>query len=155
MKRAGRKAMIASWILYWLIGGFFLFAALVKIAHPEAFFSSLLTYELFPHKLAVALAFFAPMLELLLGVCLITGILRQGAVWLTGLMLLVFIAVIVQGRLRGLSIDCGCFGSNRLESDFEYVWKLGQNTLLLLGLWGAVLLERASASAGRKKDANL
>ncbi|MBK1878193.1 MauE/DoxX family redox-associated membrane protein [Pelagicoccus mobilis] len=132
------KLRVVSWGLYLVVGVFFGLAAQVKLVDPEAFLSSMLTYELFPYKVAAGLALFAPVLEALLAICLVTGVLRKGASFLTAAMLLVFIVLVLQGLLRGLEMDCGCFGSNTLSSVSDYLLKIGQNLLLL----GAVLLAR-------------
>ncbi|MDQ8202443.1 MauE/DoxX family redox-associated membrane protein [Pelagicoccus sp. SDUM812003] len=141
-----------SQLLYLVVGALFGYAAVAKILDPEAFLSSLLTYELFPYALAVGLAWFAPMLELVVAVCLASGFLRRGASWLTGLMLILFIILVAQGRLRGLALDCGCFGANRLESAFDYAWKIAQNLLMLFALWAAVLLEDSARQRSRSSE---
>ncbi len=129
-----------SWVLYWIVAGVFGYAAILKLLDPEAFLSSLLTYEVFPFVVAGGLALFAPILELLLAVCLATGWLRRGATLLTGAMLLVFIVLVIQGGMRGLTLDCGCFGSRVVESGWEYVRKTVENLLLLVVLCGASIL---------------
>lgn len=127
-----------SWALYVGVGVFFAVAATVKILDPDAFLSSLLTYEVFPNAVAIGLAHFAPILELLVALCLMSGILRQGAMALTVAMLVLFIVLVAQGLARGLELDCGCFGSNQLHDTTDYLIKMGQNTLLL----AAVVLAR-------------
>lgn len=135
------KSLWVSRLLYGLVGAFFGIAALVKIADPEAFFSSLLTYQVFPRELALGLALYAPLLELIVAVCLIVGFWRAGASLLTAFMLLLFIALVVQGLARGLELDCGCFGSNQLQTPGDYALKIGQNVLLLVSLFAARFLE--------------
>lgn len=129
---------IFSWILYAGVGLFFAVAAIVKLADPEAFLSSLLTYEVFSYQFAAVLALFAPVLELLVAISLVTGVMRMGACLLTVAMLLLFIVLVGQGLVRGLEMDCGCFGSNYLQTTTDYLLKIGQNLLLL----AAVVLAR-------------
>lgn len=132
---------LLAWALYAVVGLVFGYSAVVKIADPEAFLSSILTFKLLPMGLATATALVVPWLELTLGLSLLSGVCRRGASWLSGGLLLLFIGLVVQARLRGLVIDCGCFGSNTISSDFEYAWKIGQNTLLLASLWAAAVAE--------------
>lgn len=127
-----------AWCLYAFVGAFFAVAAVVKLLDPEAFLSSMLTYQVFPHKVAVALAYFAPVLELVVALCLVTGFWRKGASLLTVGMLVLFVGLVGQGLVRGLEMNCGCFGANHLQSTSDYLLKIGQNVLLLL----AVLLAR-------------
>ncbi|MDQ8199134.1 MauE/DoxX family redox-associated membrane protein [Pelagicoccus enzymogenes] len=137
---------IFSWILYAVVGLFFGVAAVVKVVDPEAFLTSLLTYEVFSYDVALALAFFAPALELLVALCLISGWWRQGAALLTFFMLLLFIVLVAQGLARGLEMDCGCFGENRLQTGGDYMLKIGQNLILLLALATACFFERKAPS---------
>lgn len=139
-----------SWAIYAVVGALFAVAATVKIGDPEAFLSSLLTYELFPPKIAVILAWYAPVLELLVAIGLITGILRKGAALLTSLMLLLFIVLVGQGLARGLEMNCGCFGDNHLETTGDYLLKIGQNLMLLAALGCALFFERV---AEKEKEA--
>ena len=129
------KRPVWSRVLIGVVALAFGYAALVKLNDPERFLSSLLTFELFPYKLAVALALWVPWLELVLAVSLLSGRWRSGAEALTGLLLVAFIAVVVQAYFRGLSIDCGCYGSNLLSDGMDYAVKLGENLLLLSALW--------------------
>lgn len=131
-----------SWFCYAAIGLLLGGAGIIKVSDPDSFLSSVRTFELFGGWLQSAVVVYVPLLEVLLGVCLISGFLRRGAVWVSGLLLIAFILLVVQARLRGLSVDCGCFGTNTLSSDYEYAWKIGENLMMLLGLWAGVLFER-------------
>ncbi|MDQ8180894.1 MauE/DoxX family redox-associated membrane protein [Pelagicoccus sp. SDUM812005] len=137
---------VFSWILYAVVGLFFGIAATVKLLDPEAFLSSLLTYELFPYEVALGLAFFAPAVELVVALALVSGVWRKGAALLTVLMLVFFIGLVAQGMARGLEMDCGCFGENQLQTTADYLIKMGQNVLLLLAVVGAWLVEKRFGS---------
>ena len=50
-----------------------------------------------------------PWLELIAGICLIAGIMVDGATIMVILMNIVFIFAISQALARGISIECGCF----------------------------------------------
>lgn len=143
---------VFSWLLYAAVGAVFVVAATVKIVDPEAFLSSLLTYELFPTRLAVVLTWFAPVLELVVGLCLISGVLRKGAGALTVAMLLVFIGLVVQGLMRGLEMDCGCFGSNALQTSADYYLKIGQNVMLILAVLLAGFFQAQATRGGASSN---
>ncbi len=146
------KPNFFSWLLYAVVGLFFGIAAVVKILDPESFLSSLLTYQVFPYPLAVALAYFAPVLELLVAFCLLTGFWRKGAALLTLFMLALFIGLVAQGLVRGLEMNCGCFGENQLQSTTDYFMKMGQNLMLLLAVLGAWLVEVKSKTTDFSND---
>lgn len=136
---------VFSWILYAAVGVFFAAAAIVKIIDPEAFLSSMLTYEVFSYKQAVGLAFYAPMLELVVALGLITGFWRKGAALLTLFLLVLFIVLVGQGLVRGLQMDCGCFGANQLQTSTDYYLKIGQNLMLLVAVGLAWVIEKKSS----------
>jgi uncharacterized membrane protein YphA (DoxX/SURF4 family) len=52
-----------------------------------------------------------PFVELALGVLLLIGLATRVVAGISAVLLLVFIAGIASAWARGLSIDCGCFGS--------------------------------------------
>ncbi len=136
------KRKVVGWALYAGVAFSFAYAGVAKVVDPEHFLSSLLTYEIFPYKLAVLVALFVPWLELVVALSLVTGVWRRVAAPLVGAMLATFIALIVQAGLRGLSIDCGCYGSNELSDGAQYAVKIGEDFLLLLALCVAVFLEK-------------
>ncbi len=142
-------------LLYLAVALAFGYAAIIKIADPAAFLSSILTFQLLPYRLAAVTALILPWLELMLAFCLAIGWLRRGAVWLTSSLLILFVALVVQARIRGLTVDCGCFGSNTISGDFEYAWKIGENVLMLLALWGAVIVSDVAAARSRRSRESL
>jgi uncharacterized membrane protein YphA (DoxX/SURF4 family) len=88
-----------------------LFAAgWLKIFTPAKSQMAVRAYEVLPIWLANFLGIALPWLEVGFGILLIIGVaVRLSAIVGGGLMLL-FIAAISQAWVRGLSIDCGCFG---------------------------------------------
>lgn len=94
-----------------LVGGFFIYAGVGKIAAPVDFYAAILNYRLIGAELAWLVAMFLPWLEVFAGLALIWPKLRNGGlVWLTS-MLLVFVAALISALARGLDIECGCTGS--------------------------------------------
>jgi putative oxidoreductase len=94
-----------------LVVGFVLIVASVpKIADPAAFAKSIEAYNLFPHFIVSSSALVVPWLELILGLFLIFGILLRGSSLLSSVLFFFFSILIAVTLLRGLSIDCGCFG---------------------------------------------
>ncbi len=112
-----------------VLGFIFVYAGAEKIADPEAFAISISNYRLLP---IVTINFFAitlPWIELVAGVLLIFGITVKENSSILFSMLLVFTIAIAISLLRGLSIDCGCYGKG---SQIGLV-KIGENTLMLIG----------------------
>ncbi|MCA9375617.1 MAG: DoxX family membrane protein [Candidatus Doudnabacteria bacterium] len=119
-----------------VLGGTFVVAAYKKLTAPvEQFEAAIRTYEVLPWEWAVELVAAAlPWIELGVGALLIVGAFTQVIVWAHLVLLGVFVVLIAQGMLRGLDIDCGCFGSGDTTP-----WQTLIRDLVLMGV-GAVLL---------------
>lgn len=94
-----------------LMGALFIYASYDKIMHPETFAKAVFNYQILPDYAVNIVALWLPWLELLLGLCLVTGIWFPGATIITTCLLTVFIGAMVFNLSRGLNIDCGCFSS--------------------------------------------
>jgi uncharacterized membrane protein YphA (DoxX/SURF4 family) len=93
-----------------LIGGMFLWAGAEKILKPFDFAVAIYNYRLFPGPLIGLAAAILPWVEAIAGLCLLTGFYTKGASAITSLLLVVFEGLIIISAVRGLDIDCGCFG---------------------------------------------
>jgi uncharacterized membrane protein YphA (DoxX/SURF4 family) len=102
----------------------FVYASLDKIAHPEEFAKQIGYYKALPFGLENVLAIVLPWTELIVGICLLAGLLVDGATLLSIIMMLVFILAISQAMLRGIDITCGCF---KVSADSD---KLGLDTII-------------------------
>ena len=99
-----------------VLGGVFIFASLDKISNPEAFATAISNYHVLPFGLENFLALILPWLEFLAGVCIIAGIMVDGAAIMIIIMNIVFIVAISQALARGISIECGCFSVSSPET---------------------------------------
>ena len=92
-----------------ILGGVFIYASLGKISDPAAFATAVGNYHVLPFGLENLMAMVLPWLELIAGVCLIVGIMVDGATIMIIIMNIVFVTAITQALARGISIECGCF----------------------------------------------
>ena len=106
------------------LGFLFIYASLEKILQPEEFAKQVGYYKALPFGLENLLAILLPWTELIVGICLLAGLLVDGATLLSIIMNLVFILAISQAMLRGIDITCGCF---KVSADSE---KLGLHTII-------------------------
>lgn len=143
MKALGKIAYIA-------LGLTFVWAGVAKLLDPSAFLSSILTYEVFGYAYAAAASLFAPYLELCVGFSLATGFLRGGGRWLAGALTIVFLVLLVQAAMRGLDVDCGCFGSEAKASETGFAWPITRDLLMLVGLAVAVFCEEGTRRKGNE-----
>lgn len=93
------------------IGAVFAFAALAKIGDVDAFSKQVHAFELVPVALENVIAMTVPWIELVAALALFAGVRARGAALLTLAMMIVFTAAVGVAAARGLTIDCGCFGS--------------------------------------------
>jgi len=122
-------------VLRMALGGVFLYAGTTKIVNPQAFADSIATFKMLPPQLINIVALGLPPLEILLGLFLITGWEGRTASLAVAGLSIVFGIALGQALIRGLVVDCGCFGSG--EPSTLKAWaSFGRTLLLLVGsLW--------------------
>lgn len=106
-----------------ILGGVLLVAGALKINDPYGSATSVRAYQILPVDLANLIGFILPFAEVVIGTFLILGIWVRAAAIAGGALMVVFIIAIAQAWIRGISLDCGCFGKGGLlESDELPVW---------------------------------
>src|SRR5438132_12972215 len=116
-------------VLRIVLAGLFVLAGGLKLLDPAAFAVEINRYQLIPWWSCALLALLLPWLEICVGIALLTRWFSRGALtWVTAL-LIVFSLALLSAMLRGLSIDCGCFG--RLWQSTGTFWPLVRNVVLL------------------------
>jgi uncharacterized membrane protein YphA (DoxX/SURF4 family) len=93
-----------------ILGGIFFLTGLAKIPDPASFLLTMRGFRIFPDLLERFFAVYIPWLELILGVCLLIGLLYRAAALLFALLISGFTLAILSVMARGIEIDCGCFG---------------------------------------------
>lgn len=126
------------------VGGLFIYAGIVKVADPVAFAGDISNFHLIPWPAGVRLAFYLPWLEMICGAALFLGWKRRGAVVVLTALTTIFIGASVLARLRGIDVNCGCFGS--AGKDLTFGWHLALDFLILAAL---VFLWRWERQRGR------
>jgi putative oxidoreductase len=111
------------------IAALFLFAAVPKLVDPSSFAQQIANYQLTPWLATAVLSVFLPALELSVGVCLLLGRWESGALAWVAILLIIFSGALLSAIVRGLSIDCGCFG--RSIENTGTLWPLIRNLALL------------------------
>jgi uncharacterized membrane protein YphA (DoxX/SURF4 family) len=80
-----------------------------------------------------------PILEILVGVCLLLGLLTRVAAVVSAVLLVAFVVGIASAWGRGLSIECGCFGGGAgpaANAAAKYPWEIARDVgLLALSAW--------------------
>ena len=129
------RGSYATLISRLLLGGVFLVAGVTKIPDPGGLAASIRSYELYlPEWLVSLLAHALPYLEVMLGLYLLAGLFQRVFAWATTGLTALFLLALLQGTLRGLEIDCGCFGSSAGETSNLPLAAARDAGLLILGL---------------------
>jgi len=112
-----------------LLAAVFIFAGIEKAANPGDFSVAVSNYRILPLFLINITAIFIPWLELSSGILLLFGKwIKANSLILTAL-LIVFNVLIIVAILRGLDIECGCFGT--LDAQMVGLQKLAENFFLI------------------------
>jgi uncharacterized membrane protein YphA (DoxX/SURF4 family) len=115
-----------------VVGGLFFYAAFEKVLHPAAFAMAVRGYKIIPFSLSNLFAIAVSWSELFAAVMLILGIFTRKAAGAIFLLLIVFIAAISMVMVRGMVVDCGCFGEGGAHTSWLL---LVRNAALLFGCW--------------------
>ena len=92
------------------LAGVFAFASLPKLADPVSLARDVENYHLLPAAWLGPIAIGLPILELVVALALLTGLHARGAALVALAMLLAFAGGMTQALVRGIDLDCGCFG---------------------------------------------
>ena len=93
-----------------VIGLIFIYSGLTKVSFPGEFAFAIQNYQILPDSLTNFAALLTPWLEIYCGLFLIAGIYQRASAILISGMLFVFIIALFSAMIRGLDINCGCFG---------------------------------------------
>lgn len=113
-----------------VLAGMFLFAALPKLLDPVTFARDIDNYRMLPDALIGPLALMLPVAEIVIGLALVTGVYARGAAITSSVMLVGFAVGMVQAIVRGIDLDCGCFG-HFAEAQVSW-WTVARNAALTL-----------------------
>ena len=135
------KESYAEWfglVARLVTGGVWLVAGALKLPDPAASVRAVRAYDLLPEAAVTPVGHLLPLVEVVLGVCLLLGLLTRAAGIVSSLLLIVFIIGIGTAWARGLEIECGCFGGGGAQegASSKYPWEIARDAgLLLLSGW--------------------
>ncbi|EED6225489.1 hypothetical protein XM82_004549 [Salmonella enterica subsp. enterica serovar Haifa] len=100
-----------SFILSALVGGLLITTGIFKLREPrDQFAESISAFRVLPASFARPVAAVLPPLEIGVGVCVVAGVVGPWAYLSAGL-IAIYTASVVSVMVRGISTECGCFGS--------------------------------------------
>ena len=117
-----------------ILGGILVVAGFLKIPHPDKSAMSVRAYELLPVPVANVFGYSLPWVEVGVGLLLVFGIAVRINALIGTLLMVMFIVAISQAWARGLTIDCGCFGSGGqvAKEDTRYLQEILRDVGLAL-----------------------
>ncbi len=119
-------------------GGVWIVAGALKLPHPADSVRAVRAYDLLPEAIVPAVGHLLPVVEVVIGLCLVLGVMVRGTSVVSGVLFVAFIIGISSAWARGLSIDCGCFGGGGEIPDAaaQYPGEIARDVgLLVLSLW--------------------
>lgn len=119
-------------------GGVWIVAGALKLPHPDESVRAVRAYDLLPEAIVPAVGHLLPVLEVVIGLCLVLGVVVRGTSVVSALLFVAFIIGIASAWARGMSIDCGCFGGGGEIPDAaaKYPGEIARDVgLLALSLW--------------------
>jgi len=123
-----------------VLGGLFVYAGIVKVLGPLDFAQNIRNYRLVGQSLSFLAAVILPWLEILAGLALAAGVWRRASAFVISALLGCFIVLTLVTIVRGLDVDCGCFGAFSRKSGFGVI--LEDLGMLYMGLALLVARER-------------
>jgi len=121
-----------------VVGGVWLVAGALKLPDPAASVRAVRAYQLLPEPIVPTVGYALPVLEVLVGICLLVGVLVRVNGALSAILFVAFIIGIASAWARGLQIDCGCFGGGGYDANAQekYPLELARDFgLLFASVW--------------------
>ncbi|QTA79664.1 MauE domain-containing protein [Desulfonema limicola] len=122
-------------ILRFLLGIVFIYASYDKILNPAAFAKAVFNYQILPDSAVNITALVLPWLELIIGLCLISGIWLPGAAVISTGLLTVFMSTLIFNIIRGLDINCGCFSTETTEGPADMMTVIRDLVFLCISVY--------------------
>ncbi len=108
-----RRRPLVHWVLFsmrMVLGGVFGFSAWSKIMAPQALADAIVGFEIIPGSIALEAAIMLIWLELFCGIFMILGLWARATVIVITGMLTLFELGLISVVVRGIEVNCGCFG---------------------------------------------
>ena len=98
------------------LGAVWIWAAVSKIGSPRDFTQAVRAYQATPEWLSKAIGYGLPLLELCIGIILVVGVATRIAAIASAVLFVIFLVGIIQVDVRGIQLQCGCFGGGGLTT---------------------------------------
>jgi uncharacterized membrane protein YphA (DoxX/SURF4 family) len=110
--------LFSPWLttrVQFVLAAVFVVAGFGKIADLPGFAHEIHNYGLVPDVAVNAMALVLPWIEVVCSLALFFGLARRSSTRILGILLVVFMIAIAINLARGKPVDCGCFGTSKVE----------------------------------------
>ena len=110
-----------------ILGAIFIVASYDKILNPAEFAITIDNYHIVPQVFINISAIVIPWLEFNCGLLLIIGVFNRASALTLIFLNVTFVFMLASALIRGLDINCGCFGTGSAVS----LWRIIEDLILL------------------------
>jgi protein-disulfide isomerase/uncharacterized membrane protein YphA (DoxX/SURF4 family) len=107
-------------------------AAWSKLGNPRQFVQAVRAYDATPEWLSQGIGYGLPVLELSISILLVLGLIVRYAALASVFLLVVFTIGIAQASIRGIKLECGCFGGGGQSNTTTYTLDILRDIGLLV-----------------------
>jgi uncharacterized membrane protein YphA (DoxX/SURF4 family) len=123
----------AIWAARLIVAAVFVAAAVPKIEDPDLFSIDISYYEAFPYWSWNFIAVVVPAMELVGAAAIVSGWKRRAGAAMLGLLNAGFIVLILSVIVRGIDVNCGCFGHGGEQQAIGW-WEFWRDVALMAGI---------------------
>jgi len=110
LRGGGRRADLVGLLARLILGVVLIVAGALKVTSPTVSARAVRAFQILPYDFAGYVGYALPVVEILIGLLLLAGLFTRVSAGAGGLLMLAFVIGISSAWMRGLTIDCGCFG---------------------------------------------
>ena len=128
------------------LAAIFAYAGIDKISEPQQFADNIAGFAMLPAALINLLALTLPIFEIACALLLLLPLTRRVASLAVALICVMFFTALASALLRGLTLDCGCFGVGAPSRSKMWL-ELGLDVALFTGALSVYSRSRARPEA--------
>lgn len=148
----GPWAMRTLWAMRAGLSGLLLYAAIPKVMDLGAFAEQVDNYRMIPPTILPFFSAAVPSLEIVAAAALLTPWLARGAALASAGLFASFSIAMAQALLRGIDLDCGCFGADA-SSSVSWLTVIRSALLGALAVYLVFAMGRAADAAPARSGA--
>jgi len=127
-----------------ILGIVLIWAGASKVSNLAGSVQAASSYQILPYELAKVVGDALPFIEMAVGLLLVIGLFTRVMGAVGALMMLAFVIAITSVWVRGISIDCGCFGEggpvDPADAIAKYPWEIARDVgLMACGVWLVII----------------